>query len=120
MEHPGARILASLSFRSELQHGANFGEGWRRPHHGDEGGLLVEVLAETDHDDVDELRVADMIAEFTEFISYGFDALTEQTDWSIALRHVAELGVQHVLPGIAVALEQLAQGGPDFGDGGAV
>jgi hypothetical protein len=120
MEDFWARVLASLSFRRELQHGAYFGEGWGRPHHGDEGGLLVEILAEPNDNDVDELRVADGIAEFAKLVTDGLDALAEEVDRGIALGHVTKLGVQSVFPSVTIALKKLAKRAPDVGGGGAV
>ena len=118
MKHPRARVLASLSVRGELQHGSYLGEGWWRPHHGDERGLLDEFVAKADDDDVDELRVADDVTKFTELVADGFDALVVEVDRGVALGHVAQLGVQNVLPSVAVALEKLAHGSPDLGGGG--
>ena len=108
MEHARAGVLASLCLRGELQHRSHLGEGWRRPHHWYEGGLLVEFLAKADNDDVDELRVADDVTKFTELVADGLDALAVDVDGSIALGHVAELGVQCILPGVDVALKKLA------------
>lgn len=55
MKDLGARVLASLCFRRELEQRTNFSEGGRRPYHWYERGLLVKILAEADDDDVDEL-----------------------------------------------------------------
>ena len=93
MEDPWARVLVSLSVRRELQHGADFGEGWRRPHHGDEGAMLVEILAQPDDDDVDELCVTDEITKFTKLVADGLDTLTEKIYRGIALGQVTKLGV---------------------------
>ena len=120
MEDAGPRFFASLSFRGELKHGAHLGEGGRGPHHGDEGGLLVEVLAETDDDDVDELRVADRVAEFAKLVTDSLDALAEEIHRGIALGHVAKLGVRRVFLSVVVALKELTEGAPDVGGGGAI
>ena len=120
MENRWARVLASLSVRRELQHGADFGKGWRRPHHGDEGGLLVQILARPDNDDVDELCVAVGITEFAKLIANGLDTLAEKIYRGIALGQVTKLGVQSALPSVAVALKKLAKRAPYVGGGGAV
>ena len=63
MEHLRTKDLASLSLRSELQHISHLREGRRRPHHGYEGGLLVEIFIEADDSDIDEPRVANGVVE---------------------------------------------------------
>ena len=55
MKRTGTRLLAGVRLCGELQHREDLGEGGRRPHHGDEGGLFIELLVEADNDDVDEL-----------------------------------------------------------------
>ena len=93
MKDMGARILACLSLYRKLQHRSHLGESGRRPHHGDERSLLVKFFVEPDDDDVDELRVADDVAKFTELVAYGLDVLAVEVDRSITLGHVAELGM---------------------------
>lgn len=85
MEDPWERVPASLSVRGELQHGGDLGKGWRSPHHQDEGGLLVEILAQPNNDDVDELYITDGIIEFAKLVADGLDALTEKIYRGIAL-----------------------------------
>src|SRR4051794_10588174 len=57
----GVDLRMSLLFYMDTigphQHRADFREGGARPHHRYEGGLLAEVLAEPNAEDVDELSV---------------------------------------------------------------
>ena len=59
----------------------NLGEGGTRTHHTDEGGLLLEPLAEADEEDVDELAIVDRITKFAEFIRDSLEALAVDADW---------------------------------------
>ena len=64
MENLGARLLARFGLGGELEHGMDFSKRGRWPHHGDERSLLVEILAQPDDDDVDELRITDDVTKF--------------------------------------------------------
>ena len=83
-----AGVLGCLGTIGPLEHGADLGEGRRWPHHGDEGGLLLEALTKPDEEDVDELAIVDGVAEFTEFVRDDFAALAVDTNRSITLHHV--------------------------------
>ena len=61
-----------------------------------------------------------MITKLPEFIDDGLDTLAEDRDRQVSLHEGAELGVQRVGAGIAVILEELAEGGPELGGGGFV
>lgn len=100
------------------EHGADFGEGRRRPHHGDKGLLLVEALIETDEENLDELLVLNGIAEFTKFIGDGLDALAVDAHGRVALGGVPELYIERVDAGVDVVLEKLAKSCPKSGDAG--
>ena len=50
-------------------------------HHRDEGGLLLEPLAEADEEDVKELAIVDRITKFAEFIRDRLEALALDADW---------------------------------------
>jgi hypothetical protein len=95
-----------------LQHGANLGEGGFRPHHRDEGGLLVEVLAEPDEKDVGELVIVDGVTKITEFINDGFEPLAVDPDRRSTLNGVAELCVETFYAGVDIILEELAKSCP--------
>ena len=64
-----------------LEHRANLDEGGTRTHHRDEGGLLLQPLAEADEEDVDELAIVDRITKFAEFIRDRLEALAVDADW---------------------------------------
>ena len=100
------------------EQGADFCKGRRRPHHGDEGLLLVEALIEADEEDLDELFVLNGIAEFTEFIGDGLEALAVYPHGRVALGGVPKLHVERVDTGVDVVLKKLAEGCPKGGGAG--
>ena len=83
-----------MSTVGPLEDGAHLGKSWLRPHHGDEGGLLVELFAEPDEEDVDELPIFNGITKFTEFVGDGPEALAVDTERGVALHRIPELGVE--------------------------
>jgi hypothetical protein len=91
-----------------LQHGSDFSEGRRWPHHRDKGGLLVEAVAEPDEEHVDELTVVDGVAKLLEFIGDRLEFLTVDADGGITLLGVAELGVEGVDAAVDIVLEELS------------
>jgi translation initiation factor 2 alpha subunit (eIF-2alpha) len=95
-----------------LEHGADLGEGGFGPHHGDEGGLLVEVFTEPDEEYVDELAIVDGITELAKFVSDGLEPLTVDADGRINLNGVAKLGVEAVEAGVDVVLKKLTKRRP--------
>jgi hypothetical protein len=52
-------VLIGLSTINPQEHGVNFDEGRKGPLHGDEGGLLLKMLAEPNEEYVDELMIVD-------------------------------------------------------------
>jgi hypothetical protein len=86
--------LASLGGVGVLQQGADLGEGGAWAHHGNEGRLLVEVIAETGDEDVDELPIGHGIAEFTKLVGDSTKVLAVGADGGVALDGVAELVVE--------------------------
>ena len=81
-------------------------------HHRDEGGLLLEPLAEADEEDVDELAIFDRITKFAEFIRDRLEALAVDADWCITLHRILKLGVEVVGASVDVVLEELTKGRP--------
>ena len=73
--------LASLVLLFLLEDRADLLEGGVRLEHGDEGLLLLELIAETLEEGVDESTILDVIAKFTEFIADVLDSLAEDGDW---------------------------------------
>jgi hypothetical protein len=58
-----AGILIGLSTISPPEHGANLGEGRKRPYHWDGRGLLLETITEPDEEDVDESAIFDGVTD---------------------------------------------------------
>ena len=112
--------LASLILLFLLEEGANLLEGGVGLEHGDEGLLLLELLAEADEESVDEGAIVDVIAEFTKFVTDSLDPLAENGDRGISLDGRTELGVEGVDARVGVVLEQLLKGRPKLGGGGVV
>ena len=102
---------------SPLQHGADLGKGGWRPHHRDEGGLLLEAITGPDKKDVDELPIVDGVSELMKFVGDGFEALTVDADGGVALHGVSKLSVKGIDPGIDVVLEELTKSGAESGGG---
>jgi hypothetical protein len=82
--------------------------------------LFLEALAEADKEDVDELPIVDGIPKFLELIGDGFEALTVNAHWRIALHGVAKFRVKRVDAGIDVVLKKAAKGRPKSGDAGGL
>jgi hypothetical protein len=102
-------ILVGHGAISPLQHGANFSEGGRWPHHGYEGRLLIKTLAETGAEDVDELAIGNRVPKFAELVGGGLDPLALDCERGVALNGVAELGVEAGDACVDVVLEELAE-----------
>ena len=81
--------LASLVLLFLLEDRADLLEGGVWLEHGDEGLLLLELIAETLKEGVDESTILDVIAKFTEFIADSLDSLAEDGDWDISLHGCA-------------------------------
>jgi hypothetical protein len=81
----GTRLLSRHSAIRPRKHGANFSKGRGRPHHGDEGLLLVEALVEADEEDLDELFVLNRVAKFTKFVGDRLEALAVDPHGRITL-----------------------------------
>jgi hypothetical protein len=111
------RLLARLSIISPLEQRVELSKGGAGKHHGDQGGLFIEPLAEPNEKYIDELAVVNGIAEFAELIGHLLDPLAIHTDEGGALGGVAELSVEAVDPGVDVVLEELVKGHPQ-GNGG--
>jgi hypothetical protein len=114
------RLLASLCAIGALEQRVDLGKRGTRPHHGDEGRLLLETIAKPLKEDVDELAIRHRIAEFTELVGHGLDALAVDAEEGAPLDSVADLGVEVVDPGIDVFLEELAQGRLESNGGGGL
>ena len=69
--------LASLVLLFLLEDRADFLEGGVWLEHGDEGLLLLELIAETLEKGVDESAILDVIPKFMEFIANSLDSLAE-------------------------------------------
>jgi hypothetical protein len=95
-----------------LKHGAYLSEGGVRPHHGDEGGLLLKSLSEPDEENIDELTVVDGVAEFTEFVGKRLEPLTINPNLEVTLDGVAKLDVEGGDASIDVVLKVLTKGHP--------
>jgi hypothetical protein len=91
-----------------------------RPHQRDEGGLLVEDLAEPDEKNVDELPFFNRVTKLAEFVSNGGEALIVDANGRGALDEIAKLDVEVVHAGVDVVLEELAKGNPECGGGRGV
>jgi hypothetical protein len=115
-----ARLLARLCVIGALEQRANLGKRGTGPHHGDEGCLLLEPIAKPLKEDVDELAIRHMIAEFVELVGHGLDALAVHVEGGGPLDGVADLGVEVVDPGVDVVLEELAQGHLESSGGGGL
>jgi hypothetical protein len=87
-------------------------EGWWRPHHGDEGGLLLEGLPEVGKKDVDQMAIGNRIPKFMAFIGGGLDQLVVDCERGLSLDGVAELGVEAGDAGIDFVLEELPERRP--------
>ena len=83
-----------------------------RTHHRDEGGLILEPLAEADKEDVDELAIIDRITKFAKFIRGRLEVLAVDADGCITLHHIPKLGVEIIGASIDVVLEELTNGYP--------
>jgi hypothetical protein len=70
-----ARLLACLCVIGAQEQRADFRKRGTRPHHRDEGRLLLEAIAKPLKEDVDELAIRHGIAEFTELVGHGLDTL---------------------------------------------
>ena len=112
--------FASLILLFLLEEGANLLEGGVGLEHGDEGLLLLKLLAEADEESVDEGAIVDVIAEFTKFVADSLDPLAENGDRGISLDGRTELGVEGVDARVGVVLEQLLERCPKLGGGGVV
>jgi hypothetical protein len=110
--------LASLGGVGVLQQGADLGEGGAWAHHGNEGRLLVEVIAETGDEDVDELPIGHGIAEFTKLVGDSTKVLAVGADRGVALDGVAELVVEAGDAAVDVVLEELPKSRPKGGSSG--
>jgi hypothetical protein len=84
-------------------------EGWWRPHHGDEGGLLLEALAEAGKKDVDQLPIRNRIPKFMAFIGGGLDQLVVDCQRGLSLDGVVELRVEAGDASVDVVLEELPE-----------
>jgi hypothetical protein len=60
----------------QLEHGVHLAKGRWWPHHGDEGGLLLEAIAEAGEEDMDQLAIGNRVPKFAELIGCSFDPLT--------------------------------------------
>jgi hypothetical protein len=58
-------LRARLLGGDGVVHGTDLVEGRRWSHHGDEGRLLVEEIANPDEEDLDELSVVDRVPKLT-------------------------------------------------------
>jgi hypothetical protein len=67
--HAGLRVV------STLEQGAHLDEGGAGLHHGDEGGLFLEPVAEPLEEDVDELKILNGITKFAELVGHSLDTL---------------------------------------------
>ena len=83
-----------MSTVGPLEDRAHLGKGWLGPHHWYERSLLVELFAEPDEEDVDELPIFNGITKFTEFVGDGPEALAVDTERGVALHRIPELGVE--------------------------
>jgi hypothetical protein len=108
----GASFVVGHHTIIPLHHGANFGEGGWLPHHGDEGGLLLEAFAEPDKENVDELSIFDGVPKFAKLISSGLKSLAVDAEGGIFLDVVAELIVEAVYVSVDAVLKELAKRGP--------
>jgi hypothetical protein len=102
---------------STLEQGADLGKGGVGPHHGDEGHLHLESIAESLEEDVVEMAFRHGIAELAEIVGHRLDALAVDNEGGGPLDDVADLGFEVVDPGVDVVLEELAQGRPESGGG---
>jgi hypothetical protein len=75
-----ACLLEGLHVVITLEQGANLGEGGVGPHHGVEGGLFFEPVAEPLEEDVDELTILNGITKFVELVGHSLDTLTGDTE----------------------------------------
>jgi hypothetical protein len=107
-------VIGALELRADL------GKRGARPHHGDEGCLLLKPITKPLKEDVDELAIRHGITEFMELVGHGLDALAVDAEGRGPLDGVADLGIEVVDPGIDVVLEELAQGRPKSSGGGGL
>jgi hypothetical protein len=108
----GASLLVGDGAICPLKHGAYLGEGRARPHHGDEGGLLLKSFSEPDEENIDELAVVDGVAEFAKLVGERLEPLTINPHLGVALDGVTELGVEGGDASIDVVLKELTKGRP--------
>ena len=116
----GARLSTRLRIVSALEQGADLRKGGARPHHGDEGCLVPEPVAEPLKEDVDELTVRHGVTELTELVGQRLDALAVDAEGGGTLGGGADFSVEVVDPGVDIVLEELAQSRPESGGGGGV
>jgi hypothetical protein len=102
---------------STLEQGANLGKGGAGPHHGDEGCLYLEPIAESLEEDVVEMAFRHGIVELAELVGHRLDALAIDDEGGGPLDGVADLRFEVVDLGVDVVLEELAQGCPESGGG---
>ena len=112
MKEARGASLALLVLLLHLEHGARLGERWQRPEHGDQGRLLGEAVVEATHERMKEGAVGNHLAELTQLIADGFDALAENADRAITLSDGAELRVESIDPGVAIVLKECRSNGP--------
>jgi hypothetical protein len=98
----------------------DFSKGGRRPHHGDEGDLLLKAIAEADEEDIDQLSIENRVPKFVELIGCRFDPLTVDGERGVSLNGVAELGVEAGDARLDVVLEELTEGRPMISRSGGV
>jgi hypothetical protein len=108
----GASLLVGDGAICPLKHGAYLGEGGARPHHGDEGGLLLKSFSEPNEENIDELAVIDGVTEFAKLIGERLEPLTINPHLGVALDSVTELSVEGGDASIDVVLKELTKGRP--------
>ena len=120
MEEARCGGLARLILLLHLEHGARLGKRWQRPEHGDQGRLLGEAVVEATHERMKEGAVGNHLAELSQLVADGFDALAENADRAITLSDGAELRVERGDASVAVVLKQPAELEPDVARGGTI
>lgn len=113
--HPGAQFGLL-----ELKHGEHLRVRRRGAKQRDDGGDLVESLADAGEGGGDEPAVIHRSAELMQFIRHGLEALAVGADGLVPLLEGAHRCLQVVDAGIAVVLEQALELAPDDEGGGAV
>jgi hypothetical protein len=96
----------------KLKKRTDFSKRRARAHHWNKGHLLVELLAETNKESIDEGSIFNRIAELPKFIADSLDLLAEDGDGGVPLSDRAELGVEGIDAGVAVVLKELLKRGP--------